>query len=86
MGQVELGVQGNCVCRHSCLSYSGAGFKIEAYLQILLFSCMVNIIGPGVKTLVKGGGYGEALGFASTNASYLSEGAALSTVAILLVP
>ena len=34
--------------------------QIEAYLQILLFSCMVNIIGPGVKTLVKGGGYGDA--------------------------
>ena len=60
--------------------------QIEAYLQILLFSCMVNIIGPGVKTLVKGGGYGDALGFASTNSAFLSEGATLATVSILLVP
>lgn len=60
--------------------------QIEAYLQILLFSCMVNIIGPGVKTLIKGGGYGASLGFADVNGSALSEGATLATVAILLVP
>ena len=59
--------------------------QIEAFIQVLLFSIMTNVIGPGLKTLVTGGGYNAALGFAAGN-SGLEEGATLSATAISLIP
>lgn len=59
--------------------------QIEAFIQVLIFSIMTNVIGPGLKTLVTGGGYNAALGFTVGNAG-LEEGATLSAIAISLIP
>ncbi len=59
--------------------------QIEAFLQVLLFSAMANILGPGIKTLVTGGGYGVAYGFVSDN-SGMREGGFLAAVATMLIP
>ncbi|MDQ2803231.1 MAG: putative O-glycosylation ligase, exosortase A system-associated [Pseudomonadota bacterium] len=59
--------------------------QIEAFLQVLVFSAMANILAPGVKTLVSGGGYHSALGFVTANTGF-GEGGFLSTVALMIVP
>lgn len=59
--------------------------QIEAFLQVLVLSVMANILGPGIKTLVSGGGYHSTLGFVSENTGF-GEGGFLSTVALMVVP
>lgn len=59
--------------------------QIEAFLQVLLFSILTNVIGPGTKTLVTGGGYHAALGFVSRN-SGLEEGSFLAATSVAIIP
>ncbi len=59
--------------------------QIEAFLQVLVFSAMANVLAPGIKTLVSGGGYNSTLGFGTANTGF-GEGGFLSTVALMIVP
>ncbi len=59
--------------------------QIESFLQIYLFSLVVQFLPLGLKTIISGGGYGVALGIVNTNTG-LSEGATLSAVSLMQIP
>jgi putative inorganic carbon (hco3(-)) transporter len=59
--------------------------QIESFLQIYLFSLVIQFLPVGIKTLISGGGYGVELGLVSGNAG-LSEGSTLAAVSLMIVP
>ena len=59
--------------------------RIEAFLQVFIFSVAVHIVAGGLKTLMSGGGYGQAFGVIRGN-SGLFEGSTIGTVAVMIIP
>lgn len=59
--------------------------QIESFLQIYLFSLVIQFVPGGLKTMISGGGYGASLGIVAGN-SGLSEGSTLAAVSLMLVP
>ena len=59
--------------------------RIEAFLQVFIFSVAIHIVAGGLKTLMSGGGYGQAFGVIRGN-SGLFEGSTIGTVAVMIIP
>jgi probable O-glycosylation ligase (exosortase A-associated) len=60
--------------------------RIEAFLQVFIFSAAVHIVAGGLKTLISGGGgYGQAFSVIRGNTGLL-EGSTIATVALLIIP
>ena len=59
--------------------------QIEAFLQVYYFSLAANLLPFGMKTILSGGGYGQALGLSGANYG-LGEGSTLAAVSVMTVP
>ncbi|MBC4018003.1 putative O-glycosylation ligase, exosortase A system-associated [Siccirubricoccus deserti] len=59
--------------------------QIEALLQVLLFSFAAHFLPVGIKVVLSGGGYGQALGLIGGNSGF-GEGATLAAVALMCIP
>jgi len=60
--------------------------QIEAFLHVYVFSISAHILPWAVKTVITGGGYGQALGLVGSNALALSESSTVAMVGIMLLP
>jgi len=60
--------------------------QIEAFVQVLVFSCAAHLLPWGPKTLLTGGGYEQSLGLLGSNAMPLAESSVVSAVSIMFIP
>jgi putative inorganic carbon (HCO3(-)) transporter len=59
--------------------------RIEAFLQVFVFSFAIHIVAGGLKTLISGGGYGAAFSVIRGN-SGLFESSTIGAVAVMIIP
>ena len=60
--------------------------QIEAYLLVLILSAAGHLLPWGLKTLVTGGGYNQALGLLDVNGTILAESSSVAAISIMFVP
>ena len=62
-----------------------SSIQIEAFVLIWLVALSANILPVGAKTVLSGGGYGQALGLVSGNSGF-AEGSTLAAISVMIIP